>query len=177
MAHCPQSNARLGSGIAPAVELERAGARVSLGVDGAGSNEAADMISEVHAAWQMQRARAGQLAEPAFKGGTSEGGGAVVTVEDVIRWGTAGGADVLGFAAGGRLAPGALADIAIYRLDDARYLGLHDRAIGPVVSGGRPFLRALLVGGKVVAENDKVPALDMEELAARARAAMARLAH
>lgn len=177
MAHCPQSNARLGSGIAPAVELERAGARVSLGVDGAGSNEAADMISEVHAAWHMQRARAGQLAQPAFKGGTGEGGGDAVAVEDVIRWGTAGGADVLGFAAGGRLAPGALADIAIYRLDEARYLGLNDRAIGPVVSGGRPFLRALLVGGKVVAENDKVPGLDMEELAGRARAAMARLAH
>jgi 8-oxoguanine deaminase len=177
MAHCPQSNARLGSGIAPAVELERAGARVSLGVDGAGSNEAADMISEVHAAWHMQRARAGQLARPAYDGGTGEGGGGAVTAEDVIRWGTAGGADVLGFAAGGRLEAGALADIALYRLDEPRYLGLNDRALGPVVSGGRPFLRALMVGGKLVAENDRVPGLDMEELAARARVAMARLAH
>ncbi len=177
MAHCPQSNARLGSGIAPAVELERAGARVSLGVDGAGSNEAADMISEVHAAWHMQRAREGQLARPGYDGGTREGGGGAVTVEDVIRWGTAGGADVLGFAAGGRLVPGALADIAIYRLDEPRYLGLHDRALGPVVSGGRPFLRALMVGGKLVAENDRVPGLDRDELAARARAALARLAH
>lgn len=177
MAHCPQSNARLGSGIAPAVELERAGARVSLGVDGAGSNEAADMISEVHAAWHMQRAREGQLARPGYDGGTREGGGGAVTVEDVIRWGTAGGADVLGFAAGGRLVPGALADIAIYRLDEPRYLGLHDRALGPVVSGGRPFLRALMVGGKLVAENDRVPGLDLDELAARARAALARLAH
>jgi cytosine/adenosine deaminase-related metal-dependent hydrolase len=177
MAHCPQSNARLGSGIAPAVELERAGARVSLGVDGAGSNEAADMISEVHAAWHMQRAREGQLARPGYDGGTREGGGGAVTVEDVIRWGTAGGADVLGFAAGGRLVPGALADIAIYRLDEPRYLGLHDRALGPVVSGGRPFLRALMVGGKVVAENDRVPGLDLDELAARARSALARLAH
>jgi cytosine/adenosine deaminase-related metal-dependent hydrolase len=125
----------------------------------------------------MQRARAGQLARPAYDGGSGEGGGGAVTVEDVIRWGTAGGADVLGFAAGGRLVPGALADIAIYRLDEPRYLGLNDRAIGPVVSGGRPFLRALMVGGKLVAENDRVPGLDLEELAARTRAAMARLAH
>ena len=77
MAHCPQSNARLGSGIAPALQLERAGARISIGVDGAGSNEAADMISEVHAAWYMQRARMGEAALPAHRGGRLEGGGAI----------------------------------------------------------------------------------------------------
>jgi len=60
IAHCPQSNGRLGSGIAPVRPLEAAGAKVSIGVDGAASNEAADMLSETHAAWLMQRARGGQ---------------------------------------------------------------------------------------------------------------------
>ncbi|MGP4879633.1 amidohydrolase family protein, partial [Klebsiella pneumoniae] len=53
IAHCPQSNGRLGSGIADLLALEQAGVPVSLGVDGAASNEAADMQSEAHAAWLL----------------------------------------------------------------------------------------------------------------------------
>lgn len=59
IAHCPQSNGRLGSGIANLPALEAAGVTVSIGVDGAASNEAADMLSETHAAWLLQRARKG----------------------------------------------------------------------------------------------------------------------
>ncbi|HRD84671.1 MAG TPA: amidohydrolase family protein, partial [Rubrivivax sp.] len=62
MSHCPQSNCRLGSGIAPAPALSALGGRVSIGVDGAASNEAADMISEAHAAWLVHRARDGAAA-------------------------------------------------------------------------------------------------------------------
>src|SRR5205085_8671580 len=79
IAHCPQSNGRLGSGIAPVRELEAAGAAVSIGVDGAASNEAADMISEVHMAWLAQRARRGIRALPSYAGGTYEGGADAVT--------------------------------------------------------------------------------------------------
>jgi cytosine/adenosine deaminase-related metal-dependent hydrolase len=175
MAHCPQSNARLGSGIAPATELEAAGARVSLGVDGSGSNEAADMISEVHAAWLLQRARAGESARPAHEGGRVEGGAGAARVEDVVRWGTAGGADVLGFPDGGRIAVGALADIAVYDLDAPRYLGLHDRALGPVISGGRPRLKGLWVAGHRIVTDDALPGFDHAQLAAEAREAVTRL--
>ncbi|MDB5807682.1 MAG: amidohydrolase [Betaproteobacteria bacterium] len=175
IAHCPQSNARLGSGIAKLPELEAAGVSISIGVDGAGSNEAADMISEVHAAWLLQRARIGEAALPRYQGGQFEGGAHAATVEDVVRWGTAGGARVLGFEGLGELAPGRPADLAIYRLDAPRYFGLNDVAIGPVVSGGRPHLRALLVGGRMVVENDALPGFDLAQLAAQAKEAMREL--
>ena len=60
MAHCPQSNCRLGSGIAPAERLAALGGAVSLAVDGAASNEAADMISEMNSAWHIHRAAKGR---------------------------------------------------------------------------------------------------------------------
>ncbi|WP_321884968.1 amidohydrolase family protein [Paraburkholderia bannensis] len=172
VAHCPQSNGRLGSGICPLTDLAAAGVPVSIGVDGAASNEAADMISEVHMTWLAQRARAGMAARPAYAGGTFEGGAHAASVEDVIHWGTAGGADVLGLNELGRIAPGAPADLAIYRLDDPRYFGLHDPAIGPVASGGRPALKALFAAGHRVVADDAIPGLDMEALGREARAAV-----
>ncbi|TFZ01037.1 amidohydrolase family protein [Ramlibacter rhizophilus] len=173
IAHCPQSNGRLGSGIAPVRQLEAAGAQVSIGVDGAASNEAADMISETHAAWLMQRARGGQDAVALHRGGAGEGDAAAVTVEDVVRWGTAGGAGVLGLDAVGTLAVGQAADIALYGIDrNPRYFGLHDPAIGPVASGGAADLRLLLVGGREVVRDGALPGLDMAQLAHESREAV-----
>ncbi len=172
IAHCPQSNGRLGSGIAPIRELEAAGVPISIGVDGAASNEAADMLSETHAAWLMQRARRGEHARPNYAGGSFEGGADAATVEDVVRWGTTGGARVLGLSGLNGVQPGQQADLALYRLDDPRYFGLHDPAIGPVVSGGRPTLQALVVAGKIVVQDDQIPGVDLVELGRQARAAI-----
>jgi cytosine/adenosine deaminase-related metal-dependent hydrolase len=171
IAHCPQSNGRLGSGISPIRALENAGTPISLAVDGAASNEAADMLNEAHVAWLMARARGGHAARPEYAGGRGETGAADATVEDVVRWGTAGGARVLGLDSVGTLQPGMAADIAIYVLDQPRHFGLHDPAIAPVASGGAS-LRALLVGGKEVVRNGVIPGLDLAELAAQARAAV-----
>jgi cytosine/adenosine deaminase-related metal-dependent hydrolase len=173
IAHCPQSNGRLGSGIAPVRALEAAGAKVSIGVDGAASNEAADMISEAHAAWLMARARAGQEAVAHFRGGAGEAEAASTTVEDVVRWGTAGGAQVLGLDAVGTLAPGQAADLSLFGIDrDPRYFGLHDPAIGPVASGGAADLRYLFVGGKEVVRDGRIPGLDLIELGRQSRDAV-----
>jgi cytosine/adenosine deaminase-related metal-dependent hydrolase len=169
IAHCPQSNARLGSGIARIPEALALGVPVSLAVDGAASNEAADMLSEAHAAWLLHRAdpRAGAR-------GTQPGGlASAMTVEDVVHIGTAGGARVLGLDGVGTLEVGKAADLAIYALDQPRHFGLHDAAIGPVASGGRCGLRAVLVHGRVVVENDAIPGLDLGQLRRDAQALVA----
>ncbi len=173
IAHCPQSNARLGSGIARVPEALALGVPVGLAVDGAASNEAADMASEAHAAWLLHRAdpRAGTRA---LAGGQQPGGhAAAISVDDVVHIGTAGGARLLGLGGVGTLAVGMAADIAVYRLDQPRHFGLHDPAIGPVASGGRPALRALLVQGRRVIDDDCIPGLDMAELQAQAQALVA----
>ncbi|MCU4377399.1 amidohydrolase family protein [Acinetobacter haemolyticus] len=169
VAHCPQSNARLGSGIADLVSLEKAGMTISIGVDGAASNEAADMLSETHAAWLLQRARKGMLAKPQYEGGVFEGGADAASIEDIIRWGTVGGAKVLGLDQVGTIDIGQQADLVLYRLDDPRYLGLHDMAIGPIASGGRAHIKAMFIAGKMVVENDQIPDVDMMELASQAK--------
>ncbi len=166
IAHCPASNCRLGSGIAQAPKMAAAGMPVSLAVDGAASNESADMMSEAHTAWLVHRAAKGL--------GRFEGGADAVTAEDVIHWGTHGGARILGINTGA-IEVGRAADIAVYALDQPRYMGLHDPAIGPVVGGGRPYLRALIAAGRVVVRDDAIPGLDMAALAARSRAVIKRM--
>jgi cytosine/adenosine deaminase-related metal-dependent hydrolase len=161
MAHCPQSNCRLGSGIAPADAMARLGGAVSLGVDGAASNESADMISEMHSAWHTHRASKGADA---------------VTAEDVVHWATAGGARVLGLPQIGTLAPGQQADIAIFNLDQPRHFGMHDPMIAPVTCAGSASLRALLIGGRTVVENGAIPGLDIQKLKYDAARVVARMA-
>jgi 8-oxoguanine deaminase len=161
MAHCPQSNCRIGSGIAPADALSRLGGAVSLGVDGAASNESADMISEMHSCWHTHRAVKGADA---------------VTVEDVVHWATAGGARVLGLPQTGTLAPGQQADIAIFNLDQPRHFGMHDPMIAPVTCAGSASLRYLLIGGRIVVENGVIPGLDIQKLKSDAARVVAHLA-
>ena len=161
MAHCPQSNCRLGSGIAPADAMARLGGAVSLGVDGAASNESADMISEMHSCWHTHRA---------LKGAAS------VTAEDVVHWATAGGARVLGRPEIGTLAPGQQADIAIFDLSEPRYFGMHDPLIAPVTCAGSAHLRYLLIGGRIVVENGAIPGIDIAKLRSDAARIVARMA-
>jgi cytosine/adenosine deaminase-related metal-dependent hydrolase len=137
------------------------GGRVSIGVDGAGSNEAADMVSEAHAAWLVHRAR---------------DGAASTTVEGVVRWGTAGGADMLGLTDVGTLELGKQADIAVYGLDDLRYAGLHDPAIGPVAAAGAAKLKHLFCGGRSIVRDGVIPWLDSAALLREARTQVLRIA-
>lgn len=160
MAHCPQANARLGSGIAPAPALDERSGTVSLAVDGAGANEAADMGAALYSAFALQRAKGGVNA---------------VTAGKVMHWATMGGAKTLGLAGIGRLAPGMAADIALFDLSAPRNFGLHDPALAPVITGAAR-VRHSFVGGKPVVRDGRVNGIDLAELADDAARVTARLA-
>jgi 8-oxoguanine deaminase len=119
------------------------------------------MISEMHSALHVHRAVKGAAA---------------ARIEDVVRWASAGGARVLGFPDNGVVAPGKLADIAIFDLSHPRYCGLHDPLSGPVAAAGAAHLRYLLVGGRVVVEDGTTPGLDLTRLRHDASRVLARLA-
>jgi 8-oxoguanine deaminase len=125
------------------------------------------MLSEAHLAWYLHRAAKGAAGAP-------DGGADAASIEDVIRWGTAGGARVLGLHTG-VLAPGYAADLAIYQPDELRHLGIHDAAVAPVASGVRAKLRRLICGGRTIVEDDCIPGLDLADLAAKVRATMAKM--
>ena len=150
MAHCVQANARLGSGVAPADRLHQLGGSVSIGVDGAAANEAADMVAALYATFCTHRIAKGVDA---------------VDAETCLHWATAGGAKMLGFESVGTLEVDKDADIAIFDLSAPRYLGQHDRAIGPIVAGGQANVRHSFVKGAPLVVNGSLPLLDMEQLA------------
>ncbi|MBT9384955.1 amidohydrolase family protein [Pseudooceanicola sp. CBS1P-1] len=149
MAHCPNANARLGSGIAPALALHRLGGRVSMGVDGAAANEAADMGIAMFSAFTLHRALHGAEA---------------LRAEEVLHWASAGGAAVLGLPKCGTLAPGMAADIALIDLSAPRNMGLHDPALAPVITGGC-VVKHSLVGGRLIVRDGQPAGLDLGRLA------------
>jgi cytosine/adenosine deaminase-related metal-dependent hydrolase len=84
---------------------------------------------------------------------------------------------VLGFPDIGVLAPGKLADLAIFNLSSPRYFGLHDPLAGPVAAAGAADLKILMVGGRIVVGNGAIPGLDLEKLRHDAAAIMKRIAN
>jgi 8-oxoguanine deaminase len=96
--------------------------------------------------------------------GASRGDASAIDAETVINIGTQGGAQVLGWNGIGTIEVGKAADLAIYSLDHPRYFGLHDMAVGPVVSGGATHCKAVICNGRVVVEDGTIPGLDMQQL-------------
>ncbi|POM24698.1 8-oxoguanine deaminase [Actinomadura rubteroloni] len=158
-AHCPSSNARLGSGIARVSHLLAAGAPVGLGVDGAASAEFVPLAGEIRQALYMQRARYGPRA---------------LTARQALEIATLGGARCLGRADEiGSLEPGKLADVALWRVD-----GFHAAADDPVLAfayGATPPLERLLVGGATVVRGDELVTVAQDEAGRRGAAAHRRL--
>ena len=156
VAHCPCSNQRLGSGIAPVRAMLDAGVRVGLGVDGSASNDGADVLGEARAAMLLQRVAHGPAA---------------LSAREALALATRGGAAVLGRADIGVLAPGMAADLAAFDLDRPAYAGAaeHDPLAALVFCAPQPAALTI-VGGRVVVRDGKLVTVDERAVLARHRA-------
>ncbi|MEY2683433.1 MAG: hypothetical protein RJA09_577 [Pseudomonadota bacterium] len=171
VAHCPCSNMRLASGIAPVRRMLDAGVPVGLGVDGSASNDAAHMVNEARQALLLARVGRSLQAPEVREGRTFFGcdlGPAEMTPTDALRLATRGGAQVLGRADIGHLAPGMCADMALFRLDTLAMAGgaVHD-PVGALLLCASPTADHVLVNGRVVVRDGQLATVDMGPLLER----------
>jgi cytosine/adenosine deaminase-related metal-dependent hydrolase len=171
VAHCPSSNMRLASGIAPLAAYLRAGVRVGLGVDGSASNDGSHMLAEARQALLLARL-ASALGGASL---SSPQAPALLTARQALELATRGGAAVLGREDIGSLEPGKCCDFAAFRLDKLTYAGaLHDPAAALVFCAPQQ-VDTLVVGGKLVVQDGQLAGLDLPDLIARHNRASRRL--
>jgi 8-oxoguanine deaminase len=159
ISHCPCSNQTLASGTCPVCAMEEAGMRIGLGVDGSASNDASNLMQEVRAAFLLQRSRYGVKK---------------VSHVDALRWATKGSAACVGRTDIGDIAVGAMADLALFKLDELRFSGSGDPLAALVLCGAHRADR-VMVGGRWIVENGQIPGLDLGELIRRHSAAARKL--
>jgi len=169
VAHCPCSNMRLASGIAPIRRLLDAGVPVGLGVDGCASNDAAHMVGEARQAMLLARV-ARSMAAPGTDAlgrpvygcdlGPSEMG-----ARDALALATRGGAQVLGRTDIGHLAVGMCADLALFDLRSIGFAGaaVHD-PVGALVLCASPQAAHVVVNGRIVVRDGKLVTCALEPL-------------
>lgn len=153
VAHCPSSNMRLGSGIAPIREMLDAGVKVGIGVDGSASNDQGHMIGETRLAMLLQRVNLGASA---------------FSVRDAITLATRGSASVLGRDDIGELAPGKAADFIGVPLNTVSMAGgaVHD-PVGALLLCNVGTVSLSVINGRVVVKDGKLLTVDLEKLIER----------
>jgi cytosine/adenosine deaminase-related metal-dependent hydrolase len=151
VSHCPCSNCRLGSGIAPIREMRDGGVNVGLGVDGSASNDAGSLIGEVRQTLLLQRVRLGADA---------------MSAREVLEIATLGGARVLGRSDCGALEVGKRADIAVWDLSGIEAAGSWD-PVAALVLCGPMRVRDLFVEGRQVVADGRMATLDLPALVER----------
>ncbi|MDR7125873.1 8-oxoguanine deaminase [Pseudotabrizicola sp. 4114] len=151
VAHCPCSNCRLGSGIAPVRAMRDAGVPVGLGVDGSASNDAGNLINEARQALLLQRVARGADA---------------MSAREVLEIATLGGAQVLGRGDCGALVPGKRADVAIWDVSGIEAAGSWDPVAALALCGpGR--VRDLFVEGRRVVAGGQMVTVDLSTIVER----------
>ena len=149
VAHCPSSNMRLASGIAPVVAWRDAGVAVGLGVDGSASNDSSHMLAEARQAMLLQRVK---------------GAAGAVSAQQALELATLGGAAVLGRDDIGALAPGMAADFIGYRLDRLEFTGaLHD-PLAALVFCTPANVDLSVINGRVRVQDGRIVDLDLQPL-------------
>ena len=171
VAHCPCSNMRLASGIAPIRRMLDAGVPVGLGVDGSASNDAANMVNEARQALLL--ARVGRSLAPYG----CDRGPAEMTARDALALATRGGAQVLGRTDIGQLAPGMCADLALFDLRTLAFAGaaVHD-PVGSLLLCASAPAAFTVVNGHVVVREGRLTTVELEPLLERHNALAIQLA-
>jgi len=160
--HCPSSNLKLGSGIAPIVKLLEEGVSVSLGADGAACNNRLDMFTEMRTAALLQKALHGPEVLPANR---------------VLRMATHDGAKAMGLDAEiGSIEAGKRADLALVRLDSLHSTPVADVVSALVYSAEAEDVDTVIIDGRVVMRERKLLTLDEREIIQTARSEAERLA-
>lgn len=166
VAHCPSSNMRLASGIAPVRGYLAADVRLGLGVDGSASNDGSHLLAEVRQAMLLARLAAAPSLE----------GGRLLTAREALRIATRGSARVLGRDDVGSLEPGKCADFTAVSLDRLEYAGaLHD-PVAALVFAAPSRVDHTYVHGRPVVRDGALVGLDVPSLIERHNKAAARLA-
>ena len=147
VAHCPCSNCRLGSGIAPIRQMRDRGVPVGLGVDGSASNDAGNLILEARQAMLLQRVSKGADA---------------MSAREALEIATRGGADILGRPECGRIAIGKRADIAIWDANCLENAGSWDPAA--LLLAGPTKVKHLIVDGRMIVEDGQLLSVDLPRL-------------
>ena len=160
VSHCPCSNCRLGSGIAPVRAMRDAEVKVGLGVDGSASNDAGNLISEARMAMLLQRVAKGADA---------------MSAREALEIATLGGAQVLGRDDLGSVAPGKRADLAIWDVTGVEAAGSWD-PVAALVLCGATRVRGLIVEGREVVRDGQMVTVDLPRLLERQRTLARKLA-
>ncbi len=151
VAHNPESNMKLASGVAPVCRLLEAGVKVGIGTDGAASNNNLDMIGEMRSAALLQKLTA---MDPV-----------VLPAPRVLKMATSNGADVLGLAKEtGSLEVGKKADIILLNIKKPHLYPRHDLAAHIVYAAHSSDVDTVIIDGKVVMENRRVLTIDEDEV-------------
>jgi len=161
--HCPSSNMVLASGICPIHELEAAGVRVGLGVDGSASNDGSNMIQETRQALLLQRLHTQQRQARSQTASAVVDSADVVRHEDALRWATLGGAELVRRSELGRVAVGAAADLSLFALDEVRFSGSEDPLAALLLCGAHKA-EHVLVNGELRVENGELLGVDLPAL-------------
>ncbi|ERH08735.1 MAG: cytosine deaminase related metal-dependent hydrolase [halophilic archaeon J07HX64] len=151
--HCPASNMKLASGMAPVQALREAGVTVALGTDGAGSNNDLDMFDEMR--------------DAAMLGKLAAADASAVPARTVVEMATVAGADLLGFDSG-RIEPGANADIAVLDLDTPRLTPEHSLVSHLAYAANGGDVRHTVCDGQVLMRDRELLTLDLETVMAEA---------
>jgi cytosine/adenosine deaminase-related metal-dependent hydrolase len=166
--HCPSSNMRLASGIAPVKKYLDAGVKTGLGVDGSASNDGSNLLVEVREAMLLARLKMGLLPPegPQTVLSTSDPlrAGEWMTARQALEMATLGGAAVLGRLDIGSLEPGKCADFFTLDLNFVGYAGGLADPVAAVVFGAPQTPRYTVVGGRCIVEDGRIATIEMEPI-------------